>query len=490
MTPGRNVAYLDGLVRELCRLSHETEWVEFKMNNAQSRDIGEYISALSNGAALNHRSYAYLVWGIEDQSHAVVGTTFSPHTTKVGNEPIENWLLRNLDPRIGFQFHEVWIDDSKIVVLEISPASQRPVSFSGVRYIRVGSIKKRLSDLPERERDLWRYFEQVDFEQRIAAEQISDDEVLLKLDYPSYFKLLGTPLPNGHAGILEALKRDELIMHCDAGGWNVTNLGAILLATNITDFPEIRRKAIRVIEYEGTGRNNALKEQEGTYGYAVGFQGLMSYIMARVPHNEMIENALRKAVPMYPEIAVRELVANALIHQDFVATGAGPTVEMFDDRIEITNPGNPLVETDRFIDRPPRSRNQKLASLMRRFGICEERGSGVEKAVLEVELAQLPAPSFQEYEDSTKVVLFAHKRLADMDDAERIWACYVHACLRYVMNKPMNNASIRQRFGISKANSAQASRLLKRALDSRRIALRDPYAGPRQRAYLPFWALE
>ncbi|MDC4222968.1 MAG: hypothetical protein MPW15_01640 [Candidatus Manganitrophus sp.] len=94
-------------------------------------------------------------------------------------------------------------------------------------------------------------------------------------------------------------------------------------------------------------------------------------------------------------MAVRELVANALIHQDFFVTGAGPTVEIFDDRIEITNPGEPLVEPQRFVDTPPRSRNEALASLMRRFRICEERGSGIDKVVFQIEFYQFPAPIFE-----------------------------------------------------------------------------------------------
>lgn len=127
-----------------------------------------------------------------------------------------------------------------------------------------------------------------------------------------------------------------------------------------------------------------------------------------VPSNEVIEKALRKTVPMYPELAVRELVVNALIHQDFFVTGASPMVEIFADRIEITNPGQPLVATDRFLDTPPRSRNEGLASLMRRMGVCEERGSGVDKVVFQTEVFQLPAPLFEVTGESTRAVLFAH----------------------------------------------------------------------------------
>ena len=145
--------------------------------------------------------------------------------------------------------------------------------------------------------------------------------------------------------------------------------------------------------------------------------------MALVPANEEIEKALRKSVPMYPALAVRELVANALIHQDFFATGTGPTVEIFDDRMEITSPGTPLVDVERFLDNPPRSRNETMAALMRRMGICEERGSGIDKVVFEVEYYQLPAPLFEVTGESTRAVLFAHRSLTKMDREDRVRAC-------------------------------------------------------------------
>jgi len=191
---------------------------------------------------------------------------------------------------------------------------------------------------------------------------------------------------------------------------------------------------------------------------------------------------------MYPELAVRELVANAIIHQDFFVTGAGPMVEIFSDRIEITNPGEPLVDTRRFVDTPPKSRNETLASLMRRFRICEERGSGIDKVVFQIELFQLPAPLFETPEGFTRAVLFAHKPLAAMNQADRVRACYMHACLRYVMRQPVTNTSIRERFGIEEKNAALASRLLNEAVEDRMIVLRDPSVGTRSRSYLPYWA--
>jgi len=123
------------------------------------------------------------------------------------------------------------------------------------------------------------------------------------------------------------------------------------------------------------------------------------------------------------------------IYQAFFVTGAGLMVEIFDDRIEITNPGEPLVDTQRFVDTPPKSRNETLASMMRRFRICEERGSGIDKVIAQIEIYQLPAPLFEVPEGFTRVVLFAHKHLIAMDKAERVRACYLHACLKYVRKK-------------------------------------------------------
>ena len=230
-----------------------------------------------------------------------------------------------------------------------------------------------------------------------------------------------------------------------------------------------------------------ITERPGATGYAPDFANLIKYINSRVS-TEVIGQAFRRTVPMVPELAVRELVANALIHQDFRATGTGPKVEIFDTRVEITNPGAPLVDTQRFLGSPPISRNETLAALTRRIGICEELGSGIEKVVSAIEAAQLPAPLFEAYGGSTRVVLFAHKDLSDMDRTERVRACYLHACLRYRRREPMNNTSLRERFNISSGRTDRASRLLREALDDGLITVRNPDAGNRSRTYLPFWA--
>ena len=489
MSAARPPEYLAGLVATALR-EPEGEWLEFKLNNADSRKIGEYFSALANAAALNGRPYAYMFWGVDDDTRAPVGARFDPHSTRIGNEPLENWLQRGLDPKIEFRFHAVDTDGGRVVVAEIDAAADRPVRFYGRAYVRVGEVKRPLAAAPERERALCRILDRARFEYVAARERQSADDVLRLLDYPVYFKMLGLPLPPSPDRIVEALAADGLIRRCAAGGWDILNLGAVLLAARLDDFPGLGRKALRIVRYRGDGRAEAVREKRVEKGYAAGFEESLGYIDALLPGGETIENGLRAAWRGFPSAAVRELVANMLIHQDFPVSGAGPMVEIFDGRIELSNPGAPLVSTDRFVDAPPRSRNEAVAALMRRFGVCEERGSGIDKVVLEVELAQLPAPLFEAPEASTRATLFAHKKLKDMDRVERRRATYLHVCIRHVGNQRATNASLRKRFGIAAGGASVATRLLNDAASAGLIAVADSAAGYRHRAYVPFWAAE
>ncbi|WP_309074199.1 RNA-binding domain-containing protein [Paenarthrobacter sp.] len=479
---------LPDLVVELASLPNETEWVEFKENIADPAVIGEYISALSNSAAMAGQVYGYMIWGVRDTDHAIVGTIFKPRQKKIGNEELENWLLRVVSPKINFEFFEVRVQDKDVVVLRIERAYGHPVRFQETEYIRIGSYKKKLKEFPQKERELWRLFDRTPFERLISLENVRADDVLRLLDYPAYFDLMEQPLPGTPNEILNALASERFVELSGSGGWNITNLGALLFAKRLSEFQNLSRKAARVIQYRGAGRIETLKEQVGTRGYANGFDGLVGYIEALLPANEVVERALRKDVPMFPPLAIREILANALIHQDFTVGGSGPMFEIFEDRIEFTSPGVPLMDPARFVDTPPQSRNEALASVMRRAGICEERGSGWDKIVFQTEYHQLPAPLVEVTENHTRVVLFAYRPLTKMDKEDRVRAVYLHACLRHVTRQHTTNTSVRERFGIEPRNSAQASRLIREAVAAGVIAPFDPEAAPKMRRYVPGWA--
>ncbi len=304
--------YLQQLLNELRKLPKETEWVEFKHNNEDPKEIGENISALANAAALAGKAHSYLVWGIEAETHTILGTDFRPGTKKIGNEELESWLLKLLSPKINFSFCEINTESGIIILLEIDRAFRHPVQFEGVEYIRIGSYTKSLKSFPEKERQLWRIFDLTPFEDLLAVENVDADKVLQLLDYPAYFDLLKQPLPDNKQGILNRFTEDNVIKKNDAGLYGITNLGAVLIAKKLDDFKDLKRKAVRVIVYENATRIRTIKEHVGIKGYAAGFEGMIDFINGVIPRNEVIGKALRKDVPMYPTISVRELVANAI----------------------------------------------------------------------------------------------------------------------------------------------------------------------------------
>lgn len=287
---------------------------------------------------------------------------------------------------------------------------------------------------------------------------------------------------------LNYLESDGLIGRNARTGWDITNLGALCFAARLEDFDRLERKAVRFVRYEGNDRNVALDGVDGKKGYAVGFEGILTYIEAQLPKRE-VTDSIRHWEENFPRLAVRELIANALIHQDLAIGGAGPLIELFADRLEVSNPGAPLVtDTRRLLDCPPQSRNEKLANLMRKVGICEERGSGIDKVALATEEARLPAPDIRAVENSTLAVLLGPRTLSQMRPAERNLVTYMHAALRWVSQEPIANSTVRERFGIADRNASTASRLIGDAIDEELIKPIDPDASKRNMAYVPFWA--
>ncbi|QVL30921.1 putative DNA binding domain-containing protein [Telmatocola sphagniphila] len=490
-----NPTQLSALLVELLSLPAETEWVEWKHNNDHPEMIAERISALANSAALHGRDFGYMVWGVENGSKKVVGTTFRPRQSKKGNEELENWLMRSQHPQVNFQIHEWSHQGVPMVLFQIPRASQAPVRFGSEEFVRIGSLTKKLREYTEKERELWAIFARKPFETGIAKLDVDGPDVLTLLDFDRCFKLLQIPLPTDQQGILGKLVDERLIVPKPGGRFDITNLGAILFATDLNKFERLGRKALRIIKYRGDGRTDMEREWRDAptqMGYAVAFEAAVAFINSQLPQNEPIGQAFREEVRVYPEKAIRELVANGLIHQEFSVTGAGPMVEIFDSRMEITNPGEPLVDTLRFIDTPPKSRNETLAAVMRRMKICEEAGTGIDKVVAAIEAFQLPAPDFTAITTSqpgfTKATLYAPRRLNDMDSKERIRACYQHACLCLVSGSRMTNTTLRERLGVEPQNYAIVSRIIRDTINANLVKAYDPNTSKRFMQYLPFWA--
>lgn len=457
----------------------ETERLEFKEAKQQydTTKLLRYCVALANEGG------GYLVLGVTDKlPRRVVGSQAFPSSTALND--IKALIVDKLRFRVDAT--ELLHPDGRVLVFKVPtrPVGQ-PLAFDGAYLMRVGE------DLVAMTPDvLKRIFaeDQQDWFCQAARCDASADEVIALLDTQTYFELLKIPYPTTRDAVLERLQSQQLIKPT-AHGWTITNLAAILLAKKLDAFsPTLARKAPRVVIYEGINKLKTRNDTTGIRGYAVGFNGLVDFVHSAAPQNRFIEEVVREEVKMFPEQALRELIANALVHQDFLATGTSVMIEMYSDRIEISNPGIPPIKVERFIDEN-RSRNEQLADIMRRFGICEEKGSGIDKVVNAAEVFQLPAPDFRVGDTRTTVVLFAHQDFANMSKTDRIRACYQHCCLLYVSNQRMSNQTLRERFRLSESQAANVSYIIGFTKEAGLIkADESESTSTRYARYLPFWA--
>ena len=330
--------------------------------------------------------------------------------------------------------------------------------------------------------------DKIRFEKQMARTELTEDDVFALLDGERYFELRGLRSPAERKSSLPQLEKENLISRVPDLG--ITNMGALLFAKDLHQFDQLSRKTVRIIIYRDKSRLHTLRELEVTRGYAAGFEDLIARIEEQLPAREEISpEGFRKTIKTYPTIAVREIVANLLIHQDFSIRGAGPMVEIFNNRVEFTNPGASLVDKLRVIDRAPQLHNEMLVRFMRKVNLCEERGSGIDKVIDAVEQAQLPPPTFAAEKNYFRVILSAPKKFKEMSKEERIVACYQHCCLKYVSGDIMTNSSLRERFGIATQNYPMAHRIIADTITAA-LVKRDPTAGVSKKnaGYIPAWA--
>lgn len=466
----------------------EADLLEFKENNAEPQMIGRSISALANAAALADGEAGYVIWGLNDAG-GVVGTSFKPQDAKRGRETLVNWLINRSNPRIPFEFEETEVEGTRVVILRVPAATHHPVSFMKVRYVRVDCATRLLHDFPDHEKKLWSVLDSGSFETGTCIEGVPAESVEWYLNTARYFELLRIQEPTGLPGRLTFLASRHMLRKEEHGTWGITNLGALLIARDLRECGDLQSKAPRVLWYDADRRKHARQDLSGQLGFGLGFGGLLGFIEGIAGHEVTGPDGRRETVTKYPMAAVREVLANALVHQDLSAGGAGPLVELFPNRIEVSNPGRSLVGVERMLNDAPRSRNERLAVGMQELGLCERRGVGIDRIVSILEAGQLPAPEFREEEHGMRVVLHAEKPLDMLTKEERIRACFWHACLKHVEGDYVTNASLRERFGVGRGKMAVVSTILRDAVDEGLVKSRDPGSKSRRyQGYVPFWA--
>lgn len=454
----------------------EGERLEFKAARSEwnQTKLNRYCVALANELG------GKLILGVSDaKPRHVVGSNAFRNLNDAKSKVFDKLHIR-------VDAEEITHPDGRVLVFHIpSRPLGTPLHCDGEYLMRVGEDLVSMS--PDQLRKIFDEGKP-DFLSQVAVTGQSAEDVVRLLDTQIYFDLLTVPYPAERGTVLHRFESENLIIKGDSR-YNITNLGALLFAKDLRNFETVKDKAPRVIVFEGNNKLNQIRSDIfGRMGYVVGFESLIDYIHSQLPSNEVIGKAFREDVKMFPPIAVRELVANALVHQDFQQDGILVSIEIYSDRMEINNPGLSPVSPDRLVD-SYQSRNEKLADLMRRLRICERQGSGIDKVIGNVEVWQLPAPDFRNREKHFSAVLFSHVPFSEMSKNDKIRACFQHCALKYVMNEKMSNQSLRERFDLSDSQADIISGIIKNTVDEGLIKLEDPESTSKRYArYVPYWA--
>lgn len=465
---------------------HELNELDWKgeLSSDKSR-LAEHLSAFANQAG-----GGFLVFGVDAE-----GNTKGVDGQDV--ESIVNQLANigrsSLEPPLLLDHTVEEYDGVRLLFVHIAESGIKPVHLRGKgledAFIRSAGTTRKAS---RQEIGTMMLNSRTPRWEELRASLLLSDEVLIeKLNVEPIFRMIERPIVKTTSEMLEWLSAEGFADREPVGGGYVTNLGGIATARDLNDFPDLGRKAIRLIVYEGVNKVRTRMETEWSKGYAVSFQQVIELLMTILPQSEVIEHALREKKTVYPEIALREIIANALIHQDFTVSGAGPLIEVFSDRIEISNPGGllPSKRLDRLIGTQPESRNERLARAFRRYRICEERGSGLLKAGLEIELYGLPPIDFVAGDNHFKVVVYSPRTFADMSQRERLHAAQQHAILKHLSGSVLTNTSLRERLKMPEKQRSMVSLLIQEAVDEKLIKSADPENKSKKFAeYVPIWA--
>jgi len=464
---------------------HELNELDWKSCVSQNnKRLADHLCAFAN-----YPGGGFLVFGVNAS-----GLPYSVDDKFVANtvNTLANIARDGVEPPVSLDHSVEEFEGESLLFVFITESPVKPVHLRGRMFdssVRVCATTRKASENDLR--SLMLNSQSSKWETLRASNLLSEAEIPPKLNTKGIFRLLDRKETTTSTELMQWLVDEKFVIQEPSGDAYLTNLGVISAANTLNDFPDLGRKAVRVIQYAGLDKSRTTMEQTGAKGYAVGFEGLLGFIMKLVPKSEEIHKALREEVPIYPEIALREIIANALIHQDFTISGAGPLIEIFSDRIEVSNPGTllPSKATDRLIGTQPESRNQELANAFRRYRICEERGSGLVKAGLQMELAGLPPIEFFEGPNFFKVTVFSPRTFAQMSAQERRMACYQHATLKHLSRDVMTNKTLRERLKMSEKQRSLVSILIQECVDSGLVKRADPESKSKKYSeYVPHWA--
>jgi predicted HTH transcriptional regulator len=472
--------------------SQENEVIEFKQGKADELTIGKYISTLSNSACKSFKKYAYLVFGVKDDTKEIVGVNFKLNDKKVGSESLSFWLNKMLDPKTDFKLYDFDYSGKQVSFIRIAAAEIAPIKFQNIAKIRVDSQIKNLNSYPNLEKIIWDNCKGSSFEMQAAMLNVNYFKISELLDIESLYQSLDIIKPPSEDAIISKLVNLGLILSSSnqKNSYHITNMGALSLAKDLSHFESVALRGVRVINYDTKSKAKAFSDEYFSEGYALSFLKIFKEIYDSKnlkTGEESFEEGIRQNQIYYSKTTLRELLINSMVHQDFNEHQNGPIIEIYPHKIVFINSGYPMIKTERFLDLEA-SRNSKLVNFFNKLGICEDRGSGIDRIYGDIEARAMPAISYQLEVEKTKATLSFNQDFEKMTKKDKILSCFQHCAFKYIEDDYMNNSSLTRRFNLKNKSSSVISKIIKMTLEANLIKPADPdNHSKRHASYVPFW---
>lgn len=404
-------ADLIALINRLQSEPSEQEWFEFKQNNSEPQLIGEYLSALANAACLVGKPRGYLIFGIDDRTHKITGTTFDPYKTKgKGNQDLHLWLSLGLHPNVGFDITEVHHPEGRIILFSIIAAWDRPVKFKGTAYIRVGSSKTELAKHPELERTIWTF--RTDWSAQVCETATIDD-----LEPDAIIRAREEYVKNNPKKKDEIPGWDDITFLNKAGltiHGAITNT-ALLLLGRAESSSLLSPAVARITWILKDEKNQELDYYHADPPFLLQVDEILNKIrnltIRVMPSGTLFPDPLDQ----YDTWVIREALHNCIAHQDYNLRGRIQVIETPDNLI-LTNLGRFLpgdVQTVIMQDAPLEIyRSPFLAKAMVNLNMIDTEGGGIKKMFKSQAGRFFPLPDY-EISESDRVKVTIPGRISD-----------------------------------------------------------------------------
>jgi len=332
---------------------------EFKVSIPSNvKGITEEVCAFANASG------GVVLIGVDD-ANIIKGITID----NAKRSAIQN-SINEISPPLKCDFTIVEVDGKNIAVIEVPSGQNKPYVLSGAIYVRQGPNSQKLTTVEEM-RDFFQQADKIYFDDATCKDANIDEDIAKENIKTFRFE----------AGLVNATSDEQLFTNLKliTNDGQLKNGTVLFFGSNPEKFFE--KAVIRCVVFDGTEKRYIVDDKVMTGTLYQQYQKSMVWLKSKLDVRYDIEGEggkPRKELWEIPETAFKEIIINSLAHRDYYDKGARITIEVFDDRVEISNPGGLVSAVPRSeFGKRSASRNPLIFGLFERMRLVEQIGSGI-----------------------------------------------------------------------------------------------------------------